>query len=155
MSIAEYKKKQNKTKIVDLEYFKVKIRQIKVKDYLGVKSIPSIYSLAEGNEEVESVKDSEQDIFALVKALVCSCVLGDEENDMPFIVDKPANQCSAYEISFGDTLTSEDAFTIFNVLNDFSSEGGLAEKDLATFSQESEHDKANNEHVPGVQQATP
>jgi len=155
MSIAEYKKNQNKTKIIDLEFFKVKIRQIKVKDYLGVKSIPSIYSLAEGNEEVESVKDSEQDIFALVKALVCSCVLGDEKNEMPFVVNKPDAQCTAYEISFDDTLTSEDALFIFNALNEFSSEGGLAEEDLATFSQEPEHDKANNGHVPGVQQVTP
>jgi len=40
-------------------------------------------------------------------------------------------------------------------LNEFSSEGGLAEEDLATFSQEPEHDKANNGHVPGVQQVTP
>lgn len=153
MSIAEYKKKNSQTKIVELEFFSVKIRKLKMKDYLAVQGVASLYKLDEDSEEAPQEENTEE-TFKAIKGFVCACVIPDPANDMPAIVDKPEDQCKDYEISFTDTLTDNDGLLIFNAIQDFTSEG-VASDELATFQKESESSSGDNDNGEGVPQVSP
>ena len=153
MSIAEYKKKNSQTKIIELEFFKVKIRKLKMKDYLNIQGMASLFQLDE-TEEGKEVESFSPETFKAIKQFVCSCVIADPTNDMPGIVDKPEDQCKDYEISFDDTLRDMDALNIFNAVQEFTSEG-VASDNLATFQKEQASSSSDNDNGEGVSQVSP
>ena len=157
MSIANYKKlqKEQNFKILELEHFKVKLRKLKVRDYLNTKGLPSIFSLSEEPKDPEEL-DAEgmAELFGAIKNFVCSCVIADPENDMPGIVDKPESECADFEISFDDTLADEDATAIFHALQGFVT-GGLGQDDnLATFPGEQDVREGHNGSGEGIPQVS-
>lgn len=153
MSIAEYKKKNSQTKIIELEFFKVKIRKLKMKDYIQIQGVASLFSMGDESEE-QPQQTFSPETFQAIKNFVCSCVIPDPSNGTATIVDKPENQCNDYEISFDETLTDADALAIFNAIQDFTSEG-VASDDLATFQEEPESASSNNDNGEGVPQVSP
>ena len=150
MSIAEYKKEQNKTKIIDLKFFKVKIRKAKDKDYLGFEGLPSLLIMDDKKEE-SPVEDFSSK-FKIIKHLVCRCVIGNKEKDMPAIVDKPEHECKDFEISFEDTLTSNDCIAIFNAINEFTSEGGESVETMDSFREKSESSESDTSNGKGIRE---
>ena len=153
MSIAEYKKKNSQTKIIELEFFKVKVRKLKMKDYLNIQGMASLFQLEESEGETAAESFSPE-TFKAIKEFVCGCVIADPANDMPAIVDKPEAQCRDYEISFDDTLNDTDALNIFNAIQEFTSEG-VASDNLATFQKEQASNSDNNGNGEGVSQVSP
>lgn len=153
MSIAEYKKKNNQTKVIELELFKVKIRKLKMKDYLDIQGVASVFQLEENNSDSDEETFSPE-TFKAIKSFVCTCVLADPAKDMPAIVDKPESQCKDYEISFDETLTDSDALSIFNAIQEFTSEG-VASDNLATFQEKQNASSSDNDNGEGVPQVSP
>ena len=153
MSIAEYKKKNSQTKIIELEFFKVKIRKLKMKDYLNIQGVASLFQLEESEGETAAESFSPE-TFKAIKEFVCGCVIADPANDMPAIVDKPEDKCNGYEISFDETLHDTDALNIFNAIQEFTSEG-VAGDNLATFQKEQTSSPINNDNGEGVPQVSP
>lgn len=153
MSIAEYKKKNSQTKIIELEFFKVKIRKLKMKDYLNIQGVASLFQLDE-TEKSEESEGFSPETFKAIKEFVCRCVVADPANDMPSIVDKPEDKCNEYEISFDETLQDIDALNIFNAIQDFTSEE-VAGDNLATFQEEQTSNPGHNDNGEGVPQVSP
>ena len=152
MSIAEYKKKNSQTKVIELEFFKVKIRKLKMKDYLNIQGVASLFQLDE-TEKSEGSEGFSPETFKAIKEFVCACVVPDPAKQMPSIVNKPEDQCKDYEISFDDTLTDMDALNIFNAIQDFTSEG-VAGDNLATFQEEQTSNPGHNDNGEGVSQVS-
>mgnify|MGYP003129147940 CR=1 FL=1 len=153
MSIAEYKKKNSQTKIIELEFFKVKIRKLKMKDYVNIQGVASLFSLEENSTEATEQSFSPE-TFKAIKNFVCSCVVSDPASGAAAIVDKSESQCKEHEISFDETLTDADPLAIFNAIQEFTSEG-VASDDLATFQEESGPASNNNDNGKGVPQVSP
>ena len=153
VSIAEYKKKNSQTKVVELELFKVRIRKLKMKDYIQIQGVASLFSMDEGTEE-QPQQTFSPETFKAIKNFVCSCVISDPASGMAAIVDKPEAQCKDHEISFDETLTDADALSIFNAIQDFTSEG-VASDNLATFQKEQESAPSNKDDGEGVPQVSP
>jgi hypothetical protein len=156
MSIAEYKKKHNAMSIVELEHFKVQIRKLKDRDYIGMDGVPSLYSIAEEEKGSGTEPESEDPVkmYNMVKGFVCACVSPDESRGMPAIVDKPESECQDWEISFGDTLTSEDAHIIFMAINEFTVQGGESKEKMDSFREGPSPSEGNSLDGKGVQQAS-
>ena len=152
MSIAEYKKKNSQTKIIELEFFKVKIRKLKMKDYVNIQGVASLFSLEENSTEATEQSFSPE-TFKAIKNFVCSCVVSDPASGAAAIVDKSESQCKEYEISFDETLADADALAIFNAIQEFTSEG-VAGDNLATFQEKQESTSSNNDNGEGVSQVS-
>jgi len=152
VSIAEYKKRSNNTKVLELEFFKVKIRKLKPKDYIGVSGLPSIYSLEEKKKEEDVPKEDALKLFNVMKKFVCACVIPDKDNDMPAIVDKPESECEDWEISFEDTLSDEDAFKLFNDIQEFTVGGGQSK--MAVFREEQSVSESGDDDGQGVRKVS-
>jgi len=154
MSIAEYKKKRNNTKEIKLEFFSIKIRKLKSKDYVGLKGVPSLYTLSKSEESEKSKEDNIEELYKAIKIFVCACVIGVPEKDMPSIVDKPETQCADWEISFDDTLSDEDAAKIFNEIQAFTLEGGIGQDNLAVFREKQESPEGGNDDGKRVREVS-
>jgi len=152
VSIAEYKKRANNTKIIELEFFKVKIRKLKPKDYIGVSGLPSIYSLEEKEQKDDPPQEDALQLFNTMKKFICACVVPDKDNDMPGIVDRPESECKDWEISFEETLSDEDAFKLFNTIQEFTVGGG--QSDMAVFREEQDVPDSGDDDGQGIRKVS-
>ena len=103
----------------------LQVRKAGLDEFVEIGSIPQllfsgIKATDPKNPEqmIATLKENKERLRKIQTIAACNCVLGavgDDGKLEPFIVvDKPATECEGDEISFGDSLTSDDRIAIMN-----------------------------------------